>query len=104
MASVYSVQLYEGRNVNDGSLTVPDGFIWIVRDIDAFFGGGLDGGACNFIGSLGQTFAYFSFTGLVSSSFSWRGRQVFNPGQTFGFISDRAGVDVTISGYQLTLP
>lgn len=103
MANVYSVQFYEGRDVSSATLTVPPGLIWIVRDIDAFFGGGLSGDACNFVGSLGQTFAYFSYIALISTGFTWRGRQVFNPGQTFGFVSGE-GVDVTISGYQLTLP
>jgi len=103
VASVYSKRLYEGRNVSSGALVVPPGVVWVVRDIDAFFGGGVSGGALNVTGTLGQTFAYFPYTGLVSSSFEWRGRQIFDAGDAWGFVSG-AGVDLTISGYELSLP
>ena len=103
MATVYSVRFYEGRNVTGGTFTVPAGVIWIVRDVDAFFGGGLAGGALDVVGTLGQTFAWFPFTGLTAAAFQWRGRQVFNPGDVWGFTSGQ-GIDLTLSGYSLIAP
>jgi hypothetical protein len=104
MSSVYSTRFYEGKNVTSGTIvTVPAGYIAIVRDIDAFFGGGIEGGALNVIGTLGQTFAWFPFTGLTSAAFTWRGRQVFSAGESVRFVSG-AGVDLTVSGYLLTAP
>lgn len=103
MAAVYSTKLFEGRDVSSWSYTVPAGFRLVVRDIDVFFGGGVEGGAANFVGTLGQTFAYFPFTGLESSGQHWQGRAVFDPGDEIGLVSG-VGVDVTVSGYLLTLP
>lgn len=103
MAAVYSVRFVALRNTSGGGVVVPAGNVAIVRDIDAFFGGGIGGGALNVTGPAGQTFAWFPFTGLESSVFQWRGRQVFNPGETIGWTADH-GVDLTISGYLLTLP
>lgn len=103
VSRVYSTRIWEGRNVNVLSYTVPSGYRLVLRDIDTFFGGGIGGGAANYVGTLGQTFAYASFTGLISELVSWRGRQVFEPGETIRMVSG-PGVDVTASGYLLELP
>ena len=103
MAALYSERIWEGRNVTSLAYTVPAGKRLVIRDIDCFFGGGIGGGAANFTGTLGQTFAYFSFTGLSSSAFEWRGRQVFYAGETVAMVSGQ-GIDVTVSGYLLTEP
>ena len=108
---VYSTQFHQGRDDTGWTYLLSDpSFIVVVRDIDAFFGGGAEGGAANFVGNLGQTFAYFPFTGLESASFSWRGRQVFLPGQSFGMTTSgligpgpAPGVDVMVSGYLLSV-
>jgi hypothetical protein len=109
VSRVYSTQFHQERNSTGWTYTNVGTFVVVVRDIDAFFGGGIVGGAANFVGTEGQTFAYFPFTGLDSAVFSWRGRQVFNPGDTFGMTTSSGtglgpapGVDVMVSGYLLS--
>jgi len=98
---VYSKRLISGRNITSASETVPSGFVWVVRCIDVFFGGGVVGGTWDVTGDAGQTFAWGSVTALLASLQSWRGRQVLEAGVTLGFTSG-PGLDVTISGYQLS--
>lgn len=109
MTRVYSTQFHQERNSGGWIYANASDFVIVVRDIDAFFGGGANGGAANFIGTEGQTFAYFPFSALQSAGFSWRGRQVFRPGDTFGMtttseldLGDPPGVDVMVSGYLLS--
>jgi len=103
MPAVYSTSFFAGQNETAFDLVVPAGVVWIIRDIDAFFGGGVSGAAANWLNPTGGTFAYFPFVGLESSAFEWRGRQCFQPGEHFAFVSGE-GVDVMVSGYVLTLP
>lgn len=85
--------------------TVPDGYKAIVRDIDVFFTA-LAVINLNIIGPSGGTFAYFSYIPTEAAFQSWRGRQVFNAGDTFGVTGtvDAGSFDIRVSGYLLTAP
>lgn len=111
MASpVFSQRFFQARNLSGGSnYTVPDGFRAVVRDIDVFDGSVTGDNVFQAISdALGQTFAFWRspLTGgslNAGSWFGWRGRQVFFPDDTITFFAD-SGLDVTVSGYLLTLP
>lgn len=83
-------------------------YLWIVRDIDLFVStpgeysvGVYDSADCTFFSATGTA-------GLDGEWLSWRGRQVFPLGDainvSFSEIALGAGLDVRISGYQLSLP
>lgn len=85
--------------------TVPVGYLAIARDLDAFQGVTILPDTIYFIGSVGQVI--WRNTAIISQDQygSWRGRQVFNAGESFAVHSDRSfPFDITISGYLLTAP
>lgn len=104
MASVYSRRFYAVHDL-DGTgpdLGPPPGEVWIVRDIDVVNGELLNN--VLWLGSAGQVIWANSFGGTIAFDFaSFRGRQVFEPGDTFHFHTT-APLDITASGYALTLP
>lgn len=86
-----------------GSHIVPAGFVWVLRDFDVVYSGTF-GSSTRLIGNKGQTIWFNEFQGGdVAQYASWRGRQALFPGDQFQ-ISSVAPTDVTLSGYQLTLP
>lgn len=106
MATVYSAVLaqlheFEGTYTYD----VTDEFVLVVRDIDAFWSFGLTLATLNVTGDLDETFAFWTIDPLATASqaFSWRGRQVVEPGGSFNVITSSA-LDVRVSGYLLTAP
>lgn len=102
-AAVYSTRLIEAHATSAETYTVPAGYRLVVRDADCFYPGGL-GQSAQLEGPAGQIFAYFPFAAAVNGVLSsWRGRQVFEPGETITFAST-AAMDITVSGYLLTLP
>ncbi len=104
MAPVYSVQLAAIVGLDGpATFTVPDGFVWVLRDVDVWYVGFLTN-VVHLLGSAGQTIWGNAFAGAEQPQYaSWRGRQVLNPGQTFG-LSSSSATDFTVSGYSLTLP
>lgn len=104
MALVYSVRFCAIEGL-DGSaaFTVPEGFVWVLRDLDAWYVGFLSN-TIHLTGSAGQAIWGNAFAGAEQPQYaSWRGRQVLNTGESFGVNSAQA-TDITVSGYQLTLP
>lgn len=100
-ASFFSVPEATGRDV----LTVPDGQVWILRDIDMWSNGGLAGAEIFFFGSSDQIFWDRVSDGSKGDSwFQWHGRIVFTPGQTWGSQVLAGTWGITAGGYILTLP
>jgi hypothetical protein len=84
--------------------TVPAGFVAVVRDLDAFADPTISGSDLFFQGVATQTIWWNNFPVDQRSYGSFRGRQVFNPGETWFVTVDGDPVDVTVSGYLLTTP
>lgn len=100
---VYSTQLLQLHGASAGSFEVPAGYACVVRDADCFYPGGA-GQSAQLEGPAGGIFAYFPFSAAINGVLvSWRGRQVFNPGDTIVFAAT-SDMDIMVSGYLLTLP
>lgn len=103
MASVYSVQFAALQGLNGThTLTVPAGFKAVLRDLDAYNGGGASSTDLFLIGSAGQTI-FNDSSALQPKNSQWRGRQVLEELETWALRTTGAW-DVTVSGYLLTLP
>lgn len=75
----------------------------MIRDLDAYYGGDLELINVYLIGAAGQTIWEWN-PGVSEPSYgSWRGRQVLYGGETLT-VTTGDTVDVTVSGYLLTLP
>lgn len=101
---LYSYQFLAALGLN-GSLpyTVPGDVRAVLRDLDAYYNGLVEA-SIHLEGSLGQTIWYNGFSAGGNPQYaSWRGRQVLDPGDTLTVTTDQA-IDVTISGYLLSLP
>lgn len=104
MPNVYStsfVQL-EGLNGTHG-VAVPPGYRGVIRDLDVYYSGTF-GGTVRLVGENGQTITFHSFPPLDEGDhFQWTGRQVINEGRVFSIVTTD-NMDVTCSGYLLSLP
>lgn len=104
MATVYSILVQASIGLNGTlTLTVPAGYKWILRDFDVYWGGGAIAKTVYLRGTAGQAIWFNGFAIGGGQYASWRGRQVINPGKTCAIVTNDA-MDVTLSGYQLTLP
>lgn len=103
---VYSVQLIAvAPALANNFITVPDGSVIVLRDIDAHEVGGTTGGQLAVDGPAGNTLFVFTRTsGTVPQNFQWVGRQVFNAGESFNFRVVSGTWDVQASGYLLATP
>lgn len=102
---VYSVRLFEALGLEDVvSFTCVEGFTTVIRDVDIFFYAHDTESGFSLAGALGQYFWVVTVPAGDGTTLQWRGRQVFNPGDTVGVGVGPGQVDVTISGYQLSLP
>lgn len=91
------------HNVTSDSYLVPAGFVAVVRDVDCFYSGGI-GSYTQLENPANGIFVFFSFPASVDGALqSWRGRQVFLPGEAFALASTD-GVDIQVSGYLLAAP
>lgn len=102
MSTVYSKQLLAALGASGTTVAgpVPSGTVWVLRDLDAYWGGGLSPAEIWLRGSLGQTIFHWGRSSPDSASVSWRGRQVLGAGETFSVVTLDA-MDVTVSGYEL---
>jgi hypothetical protein len=105
---VYSTRFIQQHGLSgSASFAVPSGYVAVVRDVDTFIGTPVGANTLYFHGALGQAIWFTEGTIGQSQYASWRGRQVFEPGETFDVQAD-VGVldayDVTVSGYLLALP
>lgn len=106
MAVVYSTLLVAEQGLSAPlSLTVPPGYIWILRDLDLYNGGGLGSAELFLVGSSGQAIYWARQTpGSDASVFQWRGRQVIEGGQSVTVNVTSGDWDVSLSGYVLSQP
>ena len=105
MAQVYSTRLFVAKGFNGvQTQSPPPGTLWIVRDIWGFWNfAGQPVTEVHVAGDVAQTFAFMQFNPVdaVQQQF-WQGRQVILTSFTVSASGDP--VDISISGYQLTLP
>jgi hypothetical protein len=84
---------------------VPDGLVYVVRDIDVVNETGTTGDELSFIGPvLNQLIVIRQGHEMNGFIWSWRGRQIYSVGEQVGVKANVGSWSVTISGYQLTLP
>lgn len=114
MANVYSHQLYVANNLTAGSHNtggVPTGFVWVVREM-RFYNEAPTG--TSFMGAGGGIKVLYNATTMVYRTpplqtmygrmYIDHGHLVLPAGDFLNIITDIAGWDAYISGYQLTLP
>lgn len=84
---------------------MPDGFVYVLRDIDVVLRTAAPATMAVYGPNLGQFLLYIPDSSLGSDSgYHWRGRQVYGVGEQVGFQALSGQWDVMASGYQLTLP
>jgi hypothetical protein len=104
MATIYSHTFYEIHDlVGDGAAVGPPaGFLWVVRGLDCV--NGAPENNIQLVGPAGQlVWANQFITPLGFAYASYRGRFVITTPETL-FVRSTAVIDVTVWGYQLTLP
>lgn len=104
-APVYSTTLIQWRGlVGDRTVVPPTSSLFIVRDVWMYWNPqDIDITRVHLIGDVGQTFGYFEFdlANIVQMAF-WQGRAVLQ--SSFTVSVSGSPVDITASGYVLTLP
>lgn len=109
MATVYSLRIAAFGTLTPATgkvgPTVPAGLVYIVRDIDAVDTTIATGDELAVYGPIGE-YLLIARQGheLTGFNYSWRGRQVYGPGEQIAFQSIAGSWDIACSGYQLTLP
>jgi hypothetical protein len=101
--SIYSKRLLQAGGLTGSvSATVPDGKIWILRDLDCVVHSG-DPGVIVLHGAGGQDI-YIGDTATTSTTlwYGWRGRQILVAGETVTIEVAAGNWDATLSGYELT--
>lgn len=100
--SVYSVR-FVAEHESSGlvSYTVPSDYVAILRDVDVTNTGGVSG-AFVVYGPGGINFwEWAPVYSATAPSASWRGRQVYNPGDVMAFQGVTSVYDYMASGYLL---
>jgi len=104
MATVYSKRFIAASGITaEVSETVPAGVIWILRDVDIYCNAPLGGSRFFLEGSIHQTLWSAVTNPNSINAVGWRGRQVLVSGESF-YVRADTPTDVTISGYELSLP
>jgi hypothetical protein len=105
-APVYSIRiLAHGALTSSITTTVPDGLIYVARDLDVVCLTPSATSVVNLRGSNSQIIWYVSVDLSTMPRWqSWRGRQIFYPGEPLTLAVESGTFDVTLSGYQLSLP
>lgn len=105
MARVYSTRILVEKGLHGAISAIPDeGTVLILRDLWVFWNPvSLNHSTVHLIGDVGQTISFFEFdlTSPTQTGF-WQGRQVVETSVTI--TADGDPVDVSLSGYALTLP
>jgi hypothetical protein len=108
MAALYSTKFYEAFYVPAGSASsgpVPDGFVWVVRDIDLTTGGEIYaylGGISIFTDVGGPLYQVYAPGAYGASYYAWRGRQVLEAGDRITLATADSVWIARISGYTLS--
>lgn len=107
--AVYSLRIFAHAGLTNSAGTVgpivPDGLVYVVRDIDCF--NDTSSSADNLIVFNQLSGVLCNFQGDVPAGlpcWQWRGRQVYNEGEQVGVHAFVGTWGISISGYQLTLP
>lgn len=109
MQNVYSLRIFAHASLTSSAGTVgpivPSGFVYVLRDVDAFENTSSAGAFFDVKNPLGGNLVQFQ-TGSapVTQYHAWRGRQVFSEGEQVGFLAVNGQWAIMASGYQLTLP
>jgi hypothetical protein len=106
-APVYSTCFVQEKGLSSNAVyAVPPGFVAVMRDID-LYGNVVADGDVFVQGAQGQTIWWVGFNVGERKVSQWSGRQVFQPLDTI-IVNPQLGpldaIDITISGYLLTLP
>jgi hypothetical protein len=103
---VYSVQfLCLAPLLAHNFVEVPEGSIMVVRDIDVFEASGDASTFMAWEGPSGNTlWLVAGQTAPTTRTYQWRGRQVFNPGESWDLHSISGTWDAQVSGYLLSTP
>lgn len=106
MGTVYSSNFGQLHAFNGlYAFNVPAGQVLVLRDVDLFAPAQIGTEVEVFLqGDLGQTIWYVVADGTTAINEQWRGRQVFGEGQQIYVNVTSGHVDVTLSGYLLSLP
>lgn len=104
--AVYSVQLMSLAPVLPSqTVVVPDNVKIIVRDVDVYENSGNVNAELVVDSAAGGTlWAALWVTHPLYSGWQWRGRQVYNPGESIRVQSLVGSWSLQMSGYELTLP
>jgi hypothetical protein len=107
--TVYSLRITAGGGLiaSTGKVgpIVPDGLVYVVRDIDVVETSGTRPVALEVYGQAEQLLWYVPLnTASDPASQRWRGRQVYNEGEQVALAATSGTWDFAVSGYQLTLP
>ena len=105
MAAVYSIRMLELAGAS-GIHTAgpPAGTVWVLRSIVIYIPPGISGPFVFVAGPLGNTLAYLSPAPASTGFQIFDMRQVIEAGEVFAAEISDGTADVTVSGYQLTLP
>ena len=106
MATVFStrfIAVHDQPVAIPATYLVPAGFVAVVRDVDAYFGSSLSVKTVFARGSAAQIFWQETVGANLAGWRQWEGRQVIYAGETLSLFADEL-VDLTASGYLLTLP
>lgn len=106
---VYSLRIFAHAGLVNSAGTVgpivPAGLVYVVRDIDAIAdSGGASDNLVVFNQVTGVLLNWVNSAAPLGGNFSWRGRQVYGPGEQVGFHAFVGTWGIACSGYQLGLP
>lgn len=106
---LYSLRIFAAGSMTNAAgivgPVVPPGLIYVLRDIDVVEISGGGTGAFQAMNPLGGVLWIFQRgSTLNSADGQWRGRQVFDEGETVGFTAVTGTWSAMASGYQLTKP
>jgi hypothetical protein len=107
--NVYSLRIFGHASLTSAGgrvgPVVPDGLVYVLRDIDVYELTGAGGTLMNVYNQLeGLLVEWVGGTTAEQRAFAWRGRQVYAPGEQVGFNVVAGTWAIAASGYQLTLP
>lgn len=104
MSAVYTIAMYQVHDLSGTGVDFgpPVGFAWIIKDVDAVNGEALN--EVQLHGPAGQVIWANSFGGTVGFDYaSYRGRAVL-VFPDVAHVETTAAMDVSVYGYQLSLP
>lgn len=84
--------------------TVPDGFVAVIREVDASIGATVSAFEVSLVVPGPVTAWLVSQAGSDGASFQFTGRVVVLAGESFAVRTDGAALDVICCGYLLSLP